>query len=100
MRALHMLRVSPRASAAMVFIFALAALAGCAQQEKLYRVSGVVTHSGKPIPKGVIHFDPVADGPQGFANIVDGRYDTAQQGKGVRGGEYAIRVNGFDGKEA
>jgi hypothetical protein len=80
--------------------FHLTICLGCSKQEKLYRVSGVVTHNGKPIPKGVIHFDPKEAGPSGFANIVDGKYDTAQQGKGVRGGSYEIRVNGFDGKEA
>ena len=84
----------------VLLLFLLAFLAGCTQGEKLYRVSGTVTHEGKPIPKGVIHFDPKADGPAGFANIVSGKYDTAQQGKGVRGGSYEVRVNGFDGKEA
>jgi hypothetical protein len=84
----------------MVSAQGLAVLAGCSQQAKLYRVSGVVTYDGKPIPKGVIHFDPKADGPSGFANILDGKYDTSQQGKGVRGGSYEVRVNGFDGKEA
>lgn len=73
--------------------------AGCSKEEKLYRVSGNVTFDGKPIAKGLIFFDPTVDGPQGFANILDGKYDTAQ-GKGVRGGAYNIRVNGFDGKEA
>jgi hypothetical protein len=83
----------------LVLALGFVALTGCSQGEKLYRVSGTVTHSGKPIPKGVIHFVPQADGPAGFANIVDGKYDTAQ-GQGVRGGSYDIRVNGFDGKEA
>lgn len=78
----------------------LIAWIGCSQGEKLYRVSGTVTHNGQPIPKGLIHFDPQAEGPQGFANIVQGKYDTAQQGKGIRGGAYNIRVNGFDGIEA
>jgi hypothetical protein len=85
---------------ALLLILCLAASPGCSNEEKLYRVSGAVTHGGKPIPKGLIFFDPTADGPQGFANILDGKYDTAQQGKGVRGGAYSIRVNGFDGKEA
>jgi hypothetical protein len=80
--------------------FAFLALTGCSQEEKLYQVSGSVTHGGKPIPKGVISFVPREDGPQGFANIWDGKYDTAKEGKGVRGGTYDIRVNGFDGKEA
>jgi hypothetical protein len=95
------MRVSPRGYAtAIFFVLSLAMLTGCTKQERLYRVSGVVTHGGKPIPKGVIHFDPKAEGPSGFANILDGKYDTAQQGKGVRGGAYDVRVNGFDGKEA
>ena len=96
-----MMPVSPRGFAALALVLGLAALVGCgAGEEKLYQVSGVVTYDGKPVAKGVIHFDPKADGPSGFANILDGKYDTAQQGKGVRGGEYDVRVNGFDGKEA
>jgi hypothetical protein len=95
-----MMRASPCGAAALVFILGLAAVAGCTKEERLYRVSGVVTYNGKPIPKGLIFFDPKTDGPQGFANILDGKYDTSQQGKGVRGGAYDVRVNGFDGKEA
>lgn len=81
-------------------LLALAA-AGCSPEEKLYHVSGTITHQGKPVPKGVIHFDPDGDGPQGFANIEDGKFDTATpgQGKGIRGGgRYTLRINGFDGK--
>src|SRR5712672_3179672 len=95
-----MMRVPPCGATAMVFVLGLAALAGCTGEEKLHRVSGAVNYDGKPIPKGLIFFDPQAEGPQGFANIVSGKYDTAQQGKGVRGGAYNVRVNGFDGKEA
>jgi hypothetical protein len=95
-----MMQNSLRYAAVLVFLLGLAALNGCTQQEKLYRVSGVVTHNGKPIPKGLIFFDPQADGPQGFANILNGKYDTAEQGQGVRGGAYNVRVNGFDGIEA
>src|SRR5688572_30585859 len=69
---------------------------GCQKGEKLFRVSGTVTYDGKPVPKGLIHFDPTADGPQGFANIQDGKYDTGQQ-NGIKGGTYNIRVNGFNG---
>src|SRR5689334_22645316 len=80
-----------------LWLLGLLLIAACSQEEKLHRVSGNVTFVGKPIPKGLIFFDPQADGPQGFANIVDGKYDTAVQGKGVRGGSYNIRVNGFNG---
>lgn len=85
---------------AVLFAVGLAALTGCSRGEKLHRVSGTVNYDGKPVPKGLIFFDPKTDGPQGFANIVAGKYDTAAQGKGIRGGSYAIRVNGYDGKEA
>ena len=94
-----MMRVFGKAACALVLICGVAAWSGCTQEEKLYRVSGVVTYDGKPIAKGLIFFDPQAGGPQGFANILEGKYDT-KQGKGVRGGAYNIRVNGFDGKEA
>jgi hypothetical protein len=79
-------------------------LTGCAREEKLYNVSGTVTYDGQPVPQGLIFFDPDAtkgaDGAQGFANIVDGKYNTAEMGQGVRGGAYLVRVNGFDGKPA
>lgn len=91
--------------AAAGFLAAAVALAaGCDGEETLYDVCGTVTFDGKPIPKGLIFFDPDAakggSGMQGFANIVDGKFDTAREGKGVRGGAYVIRVNGYDGKEA
>lgn len=74
-------------------------VAGCGPEgEKLYRVSGKVTFEGKPVGKGIISFDPQGEGPQGFANILDGAYDTADKGVGVRGGAYSVRVNGFDGR--
>jgi hypothetical protein len=79
-------------------------LAGCQPGDKLYDVSGTITHNGKSIPKGLIFFDPDSTkgttGTTGFANIKDGKFDTADHGKGIRGGSYVIRVSGFDGKEA
>jgi hypothetical protein len=80
---------------------AAALLAGCGEAEKIYDVSGTITHEGKPIPKGLIFFDP-EKGPQGFANVENGKFDTSQagQGKGIRGGKYTIRISGFDGVPA
>ena len=78
--------------------------AGCSSEDTLYDVSGTVTFAGKPVPKGLIFFDPDASkggtGGQGFANILDGKYTTAGKGKGVRGGAYIVRINAFDGREA
>lgn len=89
---------------AAVFLAAAVVLSGCGGREKLYDVSGTITFDGKPIPKGLIFFDPDSSkgtqGTQGFANILNGKYNTAEQGKGIKGGSYVIRISGFDGKEA
>jgi hypothetical protein len=85
---------------------AVVLLAGCSEEEKLYRVSGTVTFEGNPIPKGLIFFDPDpakgTPGTQGFATIENGKFDTtlAGKGRGIRGGSYLIRISGFDGREA
>lgn len=73
---------------------------GCGDSDKLYNVTGTVSYDGKPVPKGLVFFDPKEGGPQGFANIEGGKFSTARAGKGVRGGAYTVRISGFDGKEA
>lgn len=67
-----------------------------------YHLSGTVNYDGKPIPKGTIKFTPDAGkgnkGPQGSAQIVDGKYSTKEQGgTGVIGGAYKITITGYDG---
>jgi hypothetical protein len=89
-----------------VGLLALAALtvlsAGCGGGERLYDVSGTVTWKGKPVPVGLVFFDPDASkgttGRQGFANIKAGKFTTAVDGRGVAGGAHIIRVLGYDGK--
>jgi hypothetical protein len=76
---------------------------GCARGPQTYHVSGQVTFQGQPLPRGVIFFDPDPKrqntGPQGYAYIKDGRFDTSQEdGRGVVGGAYIARIDGFDGK--
>jgi hypothetical protein len=77
---------------------------GCGDGEKLFDVSGTVTFDNKPVPKGMVYFDPDptagGSGPQGFAPLEDGVFDTAKGGKGIRGGGYVIRVAGHNGKVA
>ena len=78
-------------------------VAGCAKpEERLFDVSGTVTCNGKPVPMGLVFFDPDGtqgnSGRQGFANIHDGKFTTAVKGRGVHGGAYVVRVLGFDGK--
>lgn len=91
-------------SRGQVFAAALAAVlvGGCGDgRDKLYDVSGTVTYDGKAIPAGIIYFDPDAKtgGTQGFAGVKDGKFNTAVEGKGVRGGGgYTVRVSGYDGK--
>lgn len=89
-----------------LFVAGAVLIAGCGERERLYDVSGTITFEGKPIPKGLIFFDPDPSskgtpGTQGFANIENGKYDTAIPGKGrgIGGGAYTIRIGGFDGKE-
>jgi hypothetical protein len=83
----------------------LLTIAGCGgPKDKLYNVSGTVKCDGKPVPLGLVYFDPDATkggiGEQGFANIKEGNFTTAVDGKGVRGGPYQVRVLGYDGRTA
>src|SRR5262249_48251480 len=57
---------------------------------------------GEPIPHGEVLFTPDGEkgnsGPQGIAQIRDGRYDTSSSdGKGIAGGPTVIRSTGFSG---
>jgi hypothetical protein len=75
---------------------------GCSSQDKGFAVAGKVTFAGQPVPVGRIYFDPDPktnpDSPQGFADIKDGHYDTAQSGRGTPGGAFTVRIEGFDGR--
>jgi hypothetical protein len=79
-----------------------ALLSGCSSRgPSLFDVSGTVTFNGRPVPFGKVYFnpDPMMNpaSPQGFADIKDGRYDTAQSGRGTPGGAFTVRMEGFDG---
>jgi hypothetical protein len=82
------------------FLFASCLLAGCAAEEKVYQITGTVTYDGKPVPAGLVLFDPEpgTGGAQGSAAVKDGKFATTADGQGIRGGAYTIRVLGFDGK--
>src|SRR5262249_5206369 len=64
-----------------------------------YRVSGAITFDGKPVPAGLVVISPDLskknDGPQGVAEIRNGRFDT-RWGKGVVGGPRRITVGGSE----
>jgi hypothetical protein len=79
-------------------------LAGCIGGNRESHVTGTVTFDGKPVPAGKVYFTPDAskgrDGPQGYADIKDGAFDTRQGGKNPVSGPMVVRVEGFEkGKE-
>lgn len=80
----------------------LIGLSGCGGDPAECHVSGIVTFNGQPVPKGQIFFDPDLtkknDGMQGYALIIDGKFDTRKNGRGIVGGPYVVRIAGFDGK--
>jgi hypothetical protein len=80
----------------------LAVIAGCGPRgPERFRVSGTVTHAGEPVQLGRVVFEPDVsrgnDGPQGFAPIENGRFDTAgRHCKGTVGGPMLLRIDGFE----
>ena len=89
--------------AAVALVFACACLLGCGDPgPQRYHVQGKVTSGGEPVPAGIIFFDPDSTqgntGPQGYAYIKDGMYDTRDDGEGSAGGALIVNISGFDGK--
>jgi len=69
---------------------------------KRFRVSGDAKFDGQPIVHGDVLFTPDGAkgnaGPQGIAQIRNGKFDTAAaDGKGIAGGPTVIRVTGLTG---
>ncbi len=71
---------------------------GGGSSKKLFDVSGSVTFAGKPVPYGSVLFVADADegnsGPQGVATIENGKFNTAEAGRGVVGGAYTVIIKG------
>jgi hypothetical protein len=76
------------------------ALVGCGGVHRI-EVSGEAHFGGKPIPAGRIYFTPDSakgnNGPQGFAEIKAGRFDTRDGGQGATGGPTIVIIAGNDG---
>jgi hypothetical protein len=77
-------------------------VAGCGPKDTRIRnrVTGAITHGGKPVLAGEIMFLPddtkKNTGPQGLAIIKDGRYDTkGSRAPGVDGGAMLVEVTGY-----
>lgn len=96
---MNLARISSRA----VLLGALALLAsGCGGGDDLDKLdlSGQATFDGQPIVYGSITFTPNksqghAGGPQGHAEIIDGKYSTALGGEGIVAGPHLVRVTAF-----
>ena len=80
-------------------------LLGCGGTDgpQLYQLSGEVKFEGQPLPYGRIEFEPDVSkgnsGGIGYADIVEGKYDTAtSSGRGVIGGPHIVRFYGSSEK--
>jgi hypothetical protein len=71
-------------------------LSGCGDGVQRVRVSGQATFQGKPIPYGNITFEPDTakgnQGPQGYTQIRDGKYDTDSSGVGPCPGPQLVHI--------
>jgi hypothetical protein len=90
-----------RSCVAVVGLLLLGLVVGCGDSDsKRLRLSGSAKFDGQPIVYGDVVLTPDGakknSGPQGFAVIRDGRYDTSDgHGKGFAGGPTVIHVTGF-----
>src|SRR5512139_3300055 len=87
-----------------LFVLGMGMVVGCGDSGPArLRLSGDAKFDGQPIPYGDVVLTPddskKNSGPQGFANIRDGKYDTsASGGKGFAGGPTVVRVTGLTGE--
>jgi hypothetical protein len=92
-----------RSFAPALGIVAFALVAGCTDPgPKRYRVSGEAKFNGAPIVFGDVVFTPDGSkqnsGPQGIAQIRDGKFDTVGlDGKGIGGGPMVVKVTVHSG---
>jgi hypothetical protein len=77
------------------------AIVGCGGSVSRIEISGSASFGGKPIPGGRIYFTPDTkkgnQGPQGFAEIKEGRFDTRDDGRGAVSGAMIVQIVGNDG---
>jgi hypothetical protein len=94
-----------KSSVALAIMFlSIAAGSGCGRNDsQRVAVWGDVTWKGKPVPYGVVYFSPDTKkgnkGPQGFALIVEGHYDSrGAKSKGCVTGPLVAVVQGCSGE--
>lgn len=85
-------------------IFALVTLTGCSENGPARTaIWGNVTWKGQPVPSGIVYFGPDSTkenkGPQGFALIKNGTFDTrGERSKGCMTGPHIATIQGADGQ--
>jgi len=84
-------------------LLVLLILVGCRAKTdgpERYELTGTVTYLGKPVSTGTIMFEPDFEkgnsGPGSYAVIQNGSYRT-EPDKGIVGGPYLARIQGYDG---
>jgi len=88
---------------ALFFLPALALVLSSCSSKSSGRVDvwGTVKFKNQPVPAGLIVMNPDLskgnDGPQGMAEIRDGRFDTRPLDKGAPSGPVIFMIDGFDG---
>jgi hypothetical protein len=97
----YFLSESGRRGRGMAWLAACCCLVlGCGGKPQGSAVSGKVTFQGKAVPAGRIYFNPDFtkgnDGPQGFAEIRAGAFDTRDGGKPACGGPTIVVIRGLD----
>ncbi|NLS96108.1 MAG: hypothetical protein GXX96_28550 [Planctomycetaceae bacterium] len=85
-----------------LWITCLMVLSGCGGADDVGRidVSGSATFDGQPIVYGQIDFTPDNakghSGPAGYADIVDGKFNTAEgTGSGIVPGAHIVRITAY-----
>jgi hypothetical protein len=97
-------KILPAQAIFMATILSLPLCAGCGEDgPQRTAIWGKVTWKEQPVPRGVIYFNPNVNkgntGPQGYALIRDGAFDTRQSpGKGCVAGPHSVQIQGFDGQ--
>ncbi|MEW4565209.1 hypothetical protein AB1K70_21980 [Bremerella sp. JC770] len=88
------------AAATMLLVLVLVTVAGgCGSSSEVqrYSLSGTVTYQGKPVPNGMISFEPTEAGlGGGFAPIRNGKYSTDEDGRGHLSGVTKVKISGFE----
>lgn len=90
--------------ASLAALALIGAQAGCGDRgPPRTDIWGDVVWNGQKVSRGVIYFDPDVSkgnqGPQGFALIIDGKYDTrAARSKGCITGPHLAFIHGYNGQ--